>query len=248
MYLVAITEVNGPIEPTQLSTLASEIDTTAYELRLLINGGLPAVVRITTDEGQAKAVAAAIARHRFVPVVLDKSRVMPSHRMVMFRSFDLAKTRLTIDSTTNESCLYDDISALIRAIHRNVRESVEHVNERNFRPMMALATGGIVLSMKTTKEVTTRTATRENVLYLFRRGEEHPWILRERSANFVGLGNAMGPSSFENFTITVTRLRALAPGAAYDERLVNNRPIKTIGDGSDAADVLAYILANYLTR
>jgi hypothetical protein len=248
MFLVAITEVNGPLESTPLDKLASEIGTTAYELRLLLNGGLPAIVQITTDKEYAQSVAATIARHKYVPVVLDRTRVIPSHRMAMFRNFDLGKTRLTIDSSTNESCLYEDISVLIRATHRNVREGVEHINERTFRPVMALVTGGIVMSKKTTKEVTTTTATRENVLYLFRRGEEHPWILRERIASFVGLGNAMGPSSFQNFTTTVSRLRALAPNAAYDERLVVSRPIRSIGDGSDATDLLAYILADYLAR
>jgi hypothetical protein len=116
MFLVAITEINGPLETTTLNTLAQEIGT--------------------------------IARHKYVPVVLDRTRVIPSQRMAIFRNFDLAKTRFTIDSSTNESRLYEDISVLIRATHRNVRESVEHINERTFRPVMARVTGGIVMSKK----------------------------------------------------------------------------------------------------
>jgi hypothetical protein len=113
---------------------------------------------------------------------------------------------------------------------------------------MAVATGGLVLSKTVTKEVATTTSTRDQVAYLFRRGSAHPFILRERGTNYATLGARMARSSFENFTTTIARLRELAPHAAYDERLMNSRPIRGIGDGSDAVDILAYLIAEHAGR
>jgi len=243
MHLVAIAELKGPIETPQLTALASDLGTTAYELRLLLNAGLPAVVLVTTDLAQAKAAAAAIAQHQHAAISCDRSQILASSSMTTFRDFELGEGELIIDRTTRVSCRYDELRLMLRAVHRSSRQSVEQVKERQIRPVTALATGGMVMSKKVTKDVTTTTTDRENVLYLFRHGKEHPWILRERGANYASLGQAMGPSSYENFTTTIARLRQLAPNAVYDERLVNSRPIRGIGDAGDAVDILAYLIA-----
>jgi hypothetical protein len=246
MYLVAIAELGGELSSSRLGSLATDLGTTAYELRLALNAGLPAVVLITDNETQAKTAAATITRHEHIPTICDRNRVLPAGHMTTLRDFELTRSALIADRTSKESCPYDAFTVLLRATHRSQQESVEQIQERQFRPGMALMTGGLVLSKKTTKEVTTTTTTREQVLYLFRRGEEHPWILRERFANYAALGSAMGPSSFENFTKAIAELRKLAQGALYDERLVNSRSIRGLGDGSLATDLLAYLLAHYL--
>jgi hypothetical protein len=243
MHFVAIAELNGQLQAPQLSSLAADVGTTAYELRLLLNAGLPAIVLITADEAQASAAAAAIARHKHVPVVCDRSRIVPSAELTTLRDFELTQTELVTASAGGVSCCYDELSVMLRAVHRSVQESVEQVKERKFQPGMALMTGGLVMSKKVTKEVTTTTSSREQVLYLFRRNQEHPFILRERTANYRALGGAMAPTSLENFTNTIARLRQLAPQAVYDERLVNSHRIRGIGDGSDAVDIMAYLIA-----
>lgn len=248
MHLVAIAELGGPVEGSQLASLANDIGTTAYELRLLLNAGLPAVVLITVDEAQATAAVAAILSHQHVPVACDRSRVVPSSRLTTLRNFELTKTDLVSDRDSTESCRYDDIAVMLRATHRSSRESVEQVKGRKFQPAMALATGGMVLSKKVTKEVITTTTSREQVLYLFLRDREQPWILRERVSSYAALGADMGPSSFENFSRTIAQLRKLAPQAIYDERLTSGRPIRGVGDGSEATDLLAYLLADYWQR
>jgi hypothetical protein len=86
---------------------------------------------------------------------------------------------------------------------------------------------------------------REQVLYLFRRSGEAPFILRERGAIYSGLGADTAPTAFENFQRTIRRLRERAPDAAYDERLMTARTVRGIADGSDAADLLAYLIATH---
>jgi hypothetical protein len=243
MHIVAIAESKGELDSTKLAALAADIGTTAYELRLLLNMGLPAVVLVTADGAKANAAAAAIARQRQVPVICDRSQIQPSAAMTALRDFELGPNQLVVDRASRLACGYDELRLMVRAVHRSSHQSVEQVKERQLRPVMAVATGGLIMSKKVTKEVTTTTSTREHVLYLFRSGQEHPWILRERVANYSTLGSAMGPASFENFTTTVARLRQFAPRAVYDERLINSRPIRGLGDGSDVVDIWAYLMA-----
>ena len=248
MYLVAVAALNGKPDAAQLSSLAEELGTTAYDLRLVLNAGLPAVVSMSGDEAVARAAQAAITRRGHAAVLYDRAAVLPSAKMTALRQFELTETELIADRASGEAMPLADLSVIVRALHRSSQHSVEQVKERKLRPVMAVATGGLVLSKTVTKEVATTTSTRDQVAYLFRRGSPHPFILRERGANYRTLGARMTHSSFENFTTTIARLRELAPHAAYDERLMNSRPIRGIGDGSDAIDILAYLIAEHAGR
>ena len=93
---------------------------------------------------------------------------------------------------------------------------------------------------------TTRTETREQVLYIFPRSSSAPWLLRERSARYGGLGAELRPTSLDNFARTTERLRQRVPEAAYDERLMTRRPIRGVADGIEASDILAHLLAIHL--
>ena len=108
---------------------------------------------------------------------------------------------------------------------------------------MAVATGGLVTSKTTTKEVTSKTEEREQVLYLFRASGAPAWILRERGARYGGLGAEASRTSLENFATVVRKLRDAAPGAAFDERLLGSRPVRGVPDGILSVDLLAHLMA-----
>jgi len=167
--------------------------------------------------------------------------------MTALRDFQLEPDALVAD-TSGERLPYDDMLALLRASHRTTSVRTEDVKERKFRPGMAIATGGLVLSKTTTREVTSRSETRQQVLYLFRRSGAVPMILRERGARYRGLGAELRPTSLENFATTIRRLRERAPRAFYDERLMSGRPIRGVVEGIPAADILAYLLAAWAAK
>jgi hypothetical protein len=245
MHLVAIGELRGSIEDA-IRPLANDLVTTPYELRLLLNAGLPAVVLATVDETRARAAFEAIRRHGHVPIACQRSDVVPSQHMTPLREFRLAEDALVADAGSGDRLSYPDIAVLLRAMHKTTTVGVEEVKERKFRPVMAIATGGLVLSKTTKREVTTRTEAREQVLYIFPRPSSVPWLLRERSARYGGLGAELRPTSLDNFARTTQRLRQRAPEAAYDERLMNSRPIRGVADGIEASDILAHLLAIHL--
>jgi hypothetical protein len=166
--------------------------------------------------------------------------------MTSLLDFELGSGGLRASEESSETLPYDDIGALLRATQQTTATSTEKVTERKLRPVMAVATGGLVLSKKTTREVTTTTTERQQVLYMFRRSGAPAWFLRERGAHYAGLGKALQPSSTLNFMTTAQKLRELAPSAAYDERLLSARPIRGVADGAAATDILAHLLAKFL--
>ena len=94
-------------------------------------------------------------------------------------------------------------------------------------------TGGLLASKSVTREETSSTHERDQMLYLFRRSGETPWLLRERGTHYGTLGAALAPASAQNFTTTIQWLRQRAPHAVYDERLVKPRggPTRVVRSG-----------------
>jgi hypothetical protein len=244
VFVVAILEWKGPADA--LSAVATDLETTAYELKLTLSAGFPAVVLATVDESRAMAAVATIERHGHRAVTCNRATMVASKAMTSLRDFHLGDDVLASSGSAGELMPYSDMLALLRATHRTTTTSVEEVKERKLRPGMAIATGGLILSKKTTREVTTKTESREQVLYIFSQSGAPPWILRERSARYTGLGADLRPTSLENFATTIRRLRELAPQAYYDERLMGGRPIRGVAEGIEATDILAYLLAEGL--
>jgi hypothetical protein len=245
MYLVAIGALKGQIEDT-LHPLAADLGTTPYELRLLLNAGLPAVVLATVDESLARAASAAISRHGHAPVFFDRRTLVPSARMTLLREPQFLPDELAASPNAAEPLPYADIAVLLKATHRTTSETTQSVKERKLRPVMAIATGGLVISKTVTRSVSSSSVQNEAVLYLFRHDSRSPWLLRERHAHYGGLGTALRPTSLENFAAVIRRLRELAPSALYDERLSNARPMRGVAEGIEATDLFAHLLALHL--
>jgi hypothetical protein len=245
MYIVAIGEIKGTPDDL-IRPLAADLETTPYELRLVLNAGLPAVVLVTVDEAPARAAAAAILRHGHRPILCDRRNIVSSTQMTLLRDFKFRNDDLLAQEGSDRRLCYGDIAVLLRATHRTSSETTEQVKERKLRPVMAIATGGLVLSKTTTRTVTTSTANSEQVLYIFPRDATKPWLLKERSAQYGGLGEQRSVTSFENFNTTIRELRKRCPGAAYDERLKTSRPVRGVAEGTEATDIYAHLLATYL--
>jgi hypothetical protein len=244
VFVVAIVELRGP--PDGLAQIAVELETTVYELKLTLSAGFPAVVLATVDQMRATAALTAIRRQGHRAVMCNRATMVASNAMTSLRDFHFEPDALLAATSSGELLPYSDLLGLFRATHRTTTTSTEAVKERKLRPGMAIATGGLIMSKKTTREVTTKTEAREQVLYLFRKSGTAPWILRERAARYMGLGPDLRPTSLENFGTTIRRLRGLAPRAFYDERLMSGRPIRGVAEGIAATDILAHVLAEDL--
>ncbi len=246
MYAVAIAELQNA--SGDLRQLATDLGTTLYELKLVLNAGLPAIVLLTVDGAAAAGAARTIEHHGHRAISVDRRQIVASQAMTPVVDVGFDADALRAGNPQGSRLPYADILALLRATHRATETSAREEKERKFRPGMALATGGLILSKTTTRQVVTHTDTREQVLYLFPRSGGTPWILREHSARYAGLGPDLAPSSVENFRTTLARLRERAPSAVYDERLVGARSVRGIADGAAATDLLAFLIARDSSR
>jgi len=245
VHIVALAELATSIE-AEAAALAQDLGTTAYEERLKLAAGLPAIVLTSAEAGPAQALIARLRARRHVVVACDASAVVPSHAMVPLRRFAFEPDALVAldlpgSAGAPEARLaYAEILGIFRASHQTRTETRAEGTSKQFSAGRALLSGGLVLTKSVTREEKSVSQEREQVCYLFRAGGGTPWLLRERGTQYAGLGAALGPSSAQNFVATMTRLRQLAPSALYDERLMNprNAPSRPIRTGAGSAETV----------
>lgn len=253
MHVVAIVGLHTSVE-AEAGALAADLGTTAYEERLKLAAGLPAIVLTSATPEPARALLTKIRARGQEALSVDSDEVVPSGAMVVVRRFAFEPDALVLRDGAGARLPYADILAVVRAVHRTRTETRSQVNDRSFSMGRALVTGGLVLTKTTSHEEKTVALDRDALLYLFRASNQTPWIVHERSADYSTLGAALAPSSAQNFLTLVARIRAAAPHAMYDERLAGPgattaRPIRASGAGSTAVssasgtDLVAHILA-----
>ncbi|HVU03927.1 MAG TPA: hypothetical protein VHE30_19345 [Polyangiaceae bacterium] len=242
VFVVAVAALSG--EPEAVAKeLAPALGTTVYELRLALAAGPPVVVGFVPDEARARAQAAVFTKAGHRALAFARSDVLSSATMPVFRDFRLDPAGIVPSVERGEVMPYADVVLLARASHRRTTETVTEVSERKFRPVAAAVTGGLILSKTVKREEKVVTEAREQVLYVFSRLPGRAFLLRERGANYGGLGARLARTSLENFQVTQKLLRDACPAAAYDERLAVPKTVRGVPDGILATDVLAHVLA-----
>jgi hypothetical protein len=251
MWIVALTELGTSLD-VEAPALAADLGLVAYEARIRIGGGLPAVVCTTPDEAHARALLGKLRARRHGAVACDDALVVAADDMVPMRRFAFDHGSIVAG---NEQLPFDDVFAVLRATYRTQTEARSEVVEKQTSMGRAIMTGGLMMSKKVTRDETKRTSDREQILYLFRRSGR-PWILREKSAYYQGLGARMGVSQHENFNTTLALLREYMPRATFDDRLTQIRrvPERTrslsgkvdVSSNADGMDLLAHVLAQWI--
>jgi len=257
MHVVAIVELTAPVE-AEAAALAADLGTTAYEERLKLAAGVPAIVLTSADPERALALAQKIRARGQGVIALDAADVVGAGAMVAMRRFVFEPDALSLPDVPGARLPYGDVLALLRAMHTTSTETRTDTTTTKFSPGRALLTGGVLMSRTVGGEEKSRSTEREQVVYVFRRGGGTPWILRERGTNYAGLGAELGPSSAHNFVATIARLRSAAPSAVYSERLMSaiRAPTRAAHSGgirsestsvstASGVDLLAHVLARW---
>lgn len=222
MFVVAMVDLRSTLE-VEAAALSKDLGNIAYEARLALSGGMPALLLRTIHSEQARALVASIAARGNIAVMCNADEVVPSTQMVALKKFRIDPEALVLES--GETLPFASVGAILRATHRTQSETTSEVKKTAFSAGRALLSGGVMMTKTTTSSSRTASNEREQVLYLFRIDEQKPWILRESSANYTALGAQMGVSRFENFTRMLALLRAKIPAAVYDERLLTAKRV-----------------------
>ena len=243
MYVVAICGLARSAEQ-EAPELARDTGQTPYEARLKLSRGLPAIVLRTEDQAAAVALLGKLRARGHEAFACDEAAVASGERIVHVRNFGLGETSL---ESNGANLPYSAMLALVRAMRPLHTDVKEKTTERRFRPGMALATGGLVLSKKVTRESSRTERDKEDVLYVFA-SSSSPWLLTERGLVYASLANP-APTQRENFLRVVAELRVRAPSTPYDERLLTFRPQNDEPDLAERElDLHAHVLALALHR
>ena len=249
MFVVAIAELapSGELEEEEISALARELGVGAYDVRLRLAAGLPAVVFTSAEEGAAHAVLEAIRRRGHGALACDLRDVVAGPSMVPVRHFALDGESIRADRASPEVLRYANVLALVHVANRELHYVIGH--ERVFVGPRE----GVVR-----RETLTAEHDAPHSLYIFPADAGTPWLLREREAHYGALGAAAGPVQHLNFLRTIGVLRARAPQACFDDRLAGHqrspehitrsfgRPGGGEGPWADhGADLAAHLLARW---
>ena len=241
MHLVALSELTGTLE-AEVAALARDLGATPYDIRLLLAGGTPAIVLTTPDPGRASALVEAMRARRQVAVACSLAEVVPASAMISMRRFALEREAIVaVDADVRLPAL--DVLCLLRATVRRDVTTTTETEQRKIAPGKAVLTGGLALTKREKTTVTSTSEERDQVLYVFRRSGETPWLLNESRTQYGGLGADLAPTSVVNFQTTIRRLRGLSPNAVYDERLLQRRRATGAGSAASDTDVWAHLLA-----
>jgi hypothetical protein len=135
---------------------------------------------------------------------------------------------------------YHAISALLRGLHVSREQGVRTETERKFSLGKALITQGLSMTTTTKKEVKFEQESADQFLFVY--GGMQPVAVYETEMAFTCLGPDVRPSRVENLNFVASRLRAKAPGAYFDDRLLRMGHRNMPFDGGRPADVVAEIL------
>ena len=233
-HLVAITRLATAIED-EARALAADLGTLAYEERLKLAAGMPAIVLATAEAARAQALAGKLSARGHGVFACRAGDVVAAGAMVSMRRFQLEPDAIVAGDARLP---WQDLALLVRATHRQVTEAAATTTEKKFSLGRTIATGGLSMRKTVTKDAIARTEQSEPVLYLFRASGETPWLLREQGTHYGALGADVAPVAARNFALVVERLRAAAPHARYEDRLLARKV------SPDDLDVLAHVLAH----
>jgi hypothetical protein len=234
-YLVTIVTLATPVE-AEAKALAADLGTIAYEERMKLSAGFPAIVLATADGAVAQELLAKLRARRHRALVCRASDVVQAAAMIQMRSFELDGDGLEAGA---ERLPWSDISVLIRARHTSHTATTEIVKQKKFSAARAVLTGGLIMRKTETRTVAAKAQDNEQVLYLFRSSGATPWLLREHATNYSALGAALSPIASRNFALVVDQIRARAPNAKFDDTLVRRTAI-------DDVDLFAHLIATGL--
>jgi hypothetical protein len=253
MWAVGIVQLATSVDE-EAPRLAEDVGVVAYEARARLTGEPPHVVLGAVDEEKAKAVAARLVARGHSALAVDLATMVTHDAMTSLRAFTVSDAGLMAEAA-GPLLPWGEVVALLRGAHPISTEESKTVKSREFSLGLAVASSGLMLNKTVERVEKVKATDKAQVLYLVRKSGPM-WFLHEQRAQYGGLGPQLKPARMENFETTVKLIRAHAPHAVWDDRLMRARRIPDhTGRGLAPAnqhavgfDLLAHVLAGWALR
>ncbi len=224
MHVVAVTRWGSPLQE-ELPDLAARLGMVAYDLRLRLAGGLPAVFARVEDEAEAAGHVEFLRARGHGAVACDAEAVPGPEDQLVPVDFEPTETALRGISIGGRrfELLYTEILALVHVACVTSAEHTVTTGEKKFAPGRALLSGGMALRKKVDRVDKTVTHEQELMIYMFCRSHPAPCVWKELTLRYEGLGDQRQLTTAQNFATLSKRLRTLAPDAFHDQRLLTHK-------------------------
>jgi hypothetical protein len=257
MKLVAIART--PPRPQEAAqAVAAATGLTLAETRMRLAPEPPALLARMEDD-EADALVATLRGVGLAVLAIDANAPSDRDRTVA-HTVALGAAGASFTSRAGEALevAWPDVLAVLRATRMERAEAMTTEASKKFSAGKALLTGGLAFTKKSEKVVRSAQEQTEQLILLYAR-DGSAAALVETQLDFSFLGKELGPSRTANMALVAQKLRARAPAAFYDERLLRlgRRPLPfmlseartqvakatvTHTDTAGAVDVLAEIL------
>jgi hypothetical protein len=217
--LVAVTRWARPPEQ-ELVALAPLFGVTPYDLRLRLLGPLPVVAAQGLDAQAAAGLLQALRARGHGALACDQASIPRGNELGEPRDFSLEPDALVLAPPCAVRLGYAGLEALVLATRIQAESSTTAVSKKGISVARALATGGLSVRSKKTKNVREQEEIRELVLYLYAQGQPSPFRLCESSLRYGQLAELMAPTRGQNFQALVAILRERGGTAWFDDRMV----------------------------
>lgn len=236
MHVVAVTRWGSPLQD-QLPELAARLGMVAYDCRLRLAGGLPVVFALVDDGMEAAGHVEFLRARGHGAVACDVATIpRPEHQLVPV-DFEPTATALHGTSTLGHrfELSYANIVAMVQVACLTSAEKTVTTEKKKFSPARAVLSGGMMLRKKVNRVEKTVTDEEERILYVFCRSKPAFFLWKELTLSYEGLGDQRQLTTAQNFQTLTGSMRALAPQAFYDERLLTQKrraDILLVGGGA----------------
>ncbi len=212
----------APDSPDALAAAAQATGLALAEVRMRLAGTLPRSLLSDADRDRVAAAAAALERLDFGVFCCDPTAAPTDDSRVVARSLTLAAGELTVVDGLGNShdCPASAVAFFIRGTRIATTAKTIKTTDRTLSLGRAALTGGLLWTKKTESTVTKTSEEREEMILLHRRDDQPDIVLYERRLDYRCLGGHVAPSSRANFDALLGRLRAIAPRARFDERIL----------------------------
>ncbi len=223
--------VSAPSLPDPLARAAAITGLSVADVQRRLAGILPRVLMLDADSGRLASIRAQLAPLGFVLVIVDVAQVPSDDQRIVARTLGLGAGELVVIEGVGAQKRYVIPAAAIDLLQRGARISSETKTTKSTERKVALGravmTGGLVLTKKVEKTETQKLESREPFVLVGRCDGGPDVILYEKRLDYRFLGKDMQPTANGNLALTLTKIRALAPAAPFDDRAI--RPGFVVG-------------------
>ena len=237
--------------PEMVQALAGALGIIAFEARQRLIGGGPSVVASFADQQQAKVVVGKVGRVGIKALIIDTAAVRLRSCYFIVHRFKFEDHALKIENHNGqqETLPYAEMGLILTGISVGSSSETKTIVEKKFSMGKTLLAGGIPMTKKVKRQEEVSSEESDQILYLYTH-DRPTAVFSLNNMNYDGFDAEMKLSRKLNFSHLVSQLRLYAPGAVFDDRLLNRSgQVRLLGSaqGREASlDLATEILAQCL--